>query len=61
MSLKLRKDLLAVALYEKVFVFNFSTLKLIEQIETCLNPTGILAVSPGENPVHNAVAFPHVE
>ena len=34
-NIKLRKDMLVVVLDDKIFVFNFETLKLIEQIETC--------------------------
>ncbi len=34
-NIKLRKDMLIVVLEDKVFVFNFDTLKLIEQVETC--------------------------
>ena len=34
-NIKLRKDLLVVVLEDKIFVFNFETLKLVEQVETC--------------------------
>lgn len=34
-NIRLRKDMLVVVLEDKIFVFNFETLKLIEQIETC--------------------------
>lgn len=34
-NIRLRKDMLVVVLDDKVFVFNFETLKLIEQVETC--------------------------
>lgn len=37
-NIKLRKEMLLVVLEDKVFVFNFETLKLIEQVETHLNP-----------------------
>jgi len=36
-NIRLRKDMLVVVLEDKVFVFNFETLKLIEQVETCSN------------------------
>lgn len=31
-----------------MYVYNFQNLKLIEVIETCLNPKGICAVSPSK-------------
>lgn len=38
LGLKVRKDMICVALLEKTFVFNFVTLKLIQQLETIANP-----------------------
>ena len=34
MNVKLRKDMMIVVLNEKAFIFNFVTLKLIEQVDT---------------------------
>ena len=34
MNVKLRKDMMIVNLVEKTFIFNFNTMKLIEQVET---------------------------
>ena len=42
--------MLIVVLEDKVFVFNFDTLKLIEQVETCLNPFGLCYISTAEKP-----------
>lgn len=49
-NIKLRKDMLVVVLEDKVFVFNFETLKLIEQVETCPNPLGLCSISTAEKP-----------
>lgn len=38
MNVKLRKDMMIVVLAEKTFIFNFVTLKLIEQVDTFPNP-----------------------
>lgn len=58
-NMKLSKDLLVVALDEKVFVFNFEDLKCIDQIETIDNPRGIVALSQGEKPINRVVVCPH--
>lgn len=39
-SVKLKNDKVVVVLEKKVFVYNFSDLKLIDQIETCPNVRG---------------------
>lgn len=57
-NIRLRKDLLVVVLEEKTFVFNFVTLKLIEQIETCSNPTGLCGLSTLEKPTLKTVCVP---
>lgn len=49
-NIRLRKDMLVVVLEDKVFVFNFETLKLIEQVETCLNVLGLCSLSTAEKP-----------
>jgi hypothetical protein len=58
-KMMLSKELLVVALEEKVFVFNFDNLKCIDQIETIENPLGIVALSQGEKPINRVVACPH--
>jgi len=58
-NLKLSKDMLVVAVDEKVFVFNFEDLKCIDQIETFHNPNGIMAISQGEKAINKVVACPH--
>ncbi len=50
-NIRLRKDMLVVVLEDKVFVFNFETLKLIEQVETCPNILGLCSLSTAEKPV----------
>jgi len=42
-----------------VFIFNFETLKLMEQMETCPNPTGLCGLSTAEKPISKIVTFPH--
>ncbi|KAJ8898817.1 hypothetical protein K2173_007242 [Erythroxylum novogranatense] len=46
-SVKLRRDRIIVVLEQKIFVYNFSDLKLMHQIETITNPKGLCAVSQG--------------
>ena len=50
-NLKLRKEILVIVLEDKIFVFNFETLKLIEQVETTSNPMGLCAISTSETPI----------
>ena len=50
-NIKLRKEILVIVLEDKIFVFNFETLKLIEQVDTCLNPHGLCAISTAEKPI----------
>uniref|UniRef100_A0A7N0UGX8 Autophagy-related protein 18a n=1 Tax=Kalanchoe fedtschenkoi TaxID=63787 RepID=A0A7N0UGX8_KALFE len=44
-AVKLRRDRIVVVLEQKIFVYNFSDLKLLNQIETIANPKGLCAVS----------------
>ncbi|THF94641.1 hypothetical protein TEA_028059 [Camellia sinensis var. sinensis] len=44
-GVRLRRDRIAVVLEQKIFVYNFSDLKLLHQIETIANPKGLCAVS----------------
>ncbi|XP_030544879.1 autophagy-related protein 18a-like [Rhodamnia argentea] len=44
-SVKLRRDRIVVILLQKIYVYNFSDLKLLHQIETIANPKGLCVVS----------------
>ncbi|CAK9178029.1 unnamed protein product [Ilex paraguariensis] len=44
-GVRLRRDRIVVILEQKIFVYNFSDLKLLHQIETIANPKGLCAVS----------------
>lgn len=59
MNVKLRKDMMIVVLNEKAFIFNFVTLKLIEQVDTYLNPRGLCALSQAEKPISKIICLPH--
>ena len=37
-----------VVLEHKIYVYNFENLKMIEVIETCANPKGIVSVNPSK-------------
>jgi hypothetical protein len=50
-NIKLRKEILVIVLEDKIFVFNFETLKLIEQVETIQNLYGLCAISTAEKPI----------
>ena len=58
-NIKLSKEHMVVVLDEKVFVFNFGSLKWIDQIETIENPNGIVALAQGDNPLNKVVVWPH--
>ena len=61
MNVKLRKDMMVVMLAEKTFIFNFVTLKLIEQIDTYFNPQGLCGLASAEKPISKIICLPHVE
>lgn len=42
----MRKDKVIVVLENRIYVYNFSDLKLIEAIDTSHNPKGLVAVNP---------------
>lgn len=44
-SVHLRSNKTVVVLENKIFVYNFSDLKLIDHIETCANPKGLCALN----------------
>jgi len=45
-GVRLRRDRVIVVLENKVFVYNFADLKLLDEVNTCANPTGLCAVCP---------------
>uniref|UniRef100_A0A6B2L9N4 Uncharacterized protein n=1 Tax=Arcella intermedia TaxID=1963864 RepID=A0A6B2L9N4_9EUKA len=53
-GVRLRRDRVFAILENKVFVYNFENLKLLDQVETYSNPTGICAVCPTRD--HNIIA-----
>lgn len=61
MNVKLRKDMMIVVLHEKTFIFNFVTLKLIEQVDTFPNPRGLCALSQAEKPISKIICLPAQE
>ncbi|CAD8096398.1 unnamed protein product [Paramecium sonneborni] len=44
-NVKLKNDRVVVVLEKKIFVYNFTDLKLLDQIETCPNPRGICTIN----------------
>jgi len=44
-AVKLKADRVIVVLEEKIFVYNFSNLKLMDHIETCPNPRGLCSLN----------------
>jgi WD40 repeat protein len=58
-SVKLRRDRIVVVLSEKVFIYNFADLKLIEHYETSPNPNGICALCPHNS--SNVLACPGIQ
>jgi WD40 repeat protein len=48
-AVKLRKDKVVVVLESRIYVYNFADLRLIDAIDTCLNPKGLCALSSDPN------------
>lgn len=48
-SVKLRKDKVIVVLEHKIYVYNFQNLKMIEVIDTCANPKGLVSLSASKD------------
>mmetsp|Transcript_15951 Transcript_15951/g.49987 ORF Transcript_15951/g.49987 Transcript_15951/m.49987 type:complete len:392 (+) Transcript_15951:80-1255(+) len=57
-AVKLRRDRVVVALNTKVYVYRFSDLKLLDQINTLPNPRGLVALCP--HPSATVLACPGV-
>lgn len=49
-SVRLRQDRIVVVLAHKVFVYDYVCFKLLHQIETAPNPSGLCEVSQGVGP-----------
>ncbi|XVF06046.1 hypothetical protein REPUB_Repub06bG0014500 [Reevesia pubescens] len=50
-SIRLRRDTIIVTLLHKIYVYNFSDLKLLHQLETTWNPKGVCEVSQVSGPM----------
>jgi len=48
-SVKLRRDRIVVALDNRVYVYNFQDLSLIDNVDTFLNPKGLLALCSNQS------------
>jgi len=44
-AVKLRKDKVVVVLESRIYVYNFGDLRLIDAIDTCMNPKGLCSIS----------------
>lgn len=44
-AVRLRKDKVVVVLEQRIYVYNFADLRLIDAIDTCINPKGLCAIS----------------
>lgn len=53
--------MMVVVLAEKAFIFNFVTLKLIEQVDTYPNPLGLCAISQAEKPISKIICLPSTD
>lgn len=48
-AVKLRRDRVVVVLQNKIYVYNFADLKLVDHIETIANPKGLCALCPSSS------------
>ena len=55
-AVRLRRDRVVVVLSAKVYVYRFSDLKLVDQINTVLNPKGLVSLCP--DTANNVLAVP---
>jgi hypothetical protein len=58
-AVRLRRDRVVVALAQKVYVYNFADLTLLDHIETCDNPRGACACARVCGPPSRALPPPH--
>mmetsp|Transcript_12107 Transcript_12107/g.30728 ORF Transcript_12107/g.30728 Transcript_12107/m.30728 type:complete len:389 (+) Transcript_12107:131-1297(+) len=49
LGVRLRRDKIVVALKNKIFIYNFEDLKLLQQLESVDNPKGLLALSSNQD------------
>lgn len=57
-AVKLRRDRVVVVLMQKVYVYRFSDLKMVDQITTTVNPRGLVSLCSDN--AHNILAVPGV-
>eukprot|EP00250_Pteridium_aquilinum_P017964 c23870_g1_i1 orf=376-1677(-) len=50
-AVRLRRDRIVVILEHKIYIYNFTDLKLLHQIETIANPRGLCALSSASNSI----------
>jgi len=50
-GMRMRKDRLVVVLEKRLFVYNFSDVKLVDQFETFSNPTGLVSMAPNTDQI----------
>jgi len=60
LGVKLRRDRVAVALSDRVYLYNFSDLTLLDQIPTVSNPRGLLCLSPDTAGAGAVLACPSI-
>ncbi len=58
-NVKLRRDRVVVVLTNKLYVYNFADLNLLDHIETVDNPLGLCALCP--DPYHTVLASPGLQ
>ena len=58
-SMKIWKDKFVVVLLDKIYIFNFSTMECIDQVETYENPEGICGMAANEH--LTIIVIPHKE
>ena len=46
LTVRCRKDKISISLVNKVYVYNFNDMGLIDCLETCENPAGLVALNP---------------
>ncbi|KAJ6305913.1 hypothetical protein OIU78_021278 [Salix suchowensis] len=57
-NVKLRLDMIIVVLNQKIFVYNFMDFKLLNQVETVSNPTGLCEISHNSSPMRFECLIP---
>jgi WD40 repeat protein len=58
-NVKLKKDKIIVVCDQRIYVYNLTTYKQIETIETCNNPRGVIAVNTDQD--FTILAYPEVQ